>query len=124
MDGLTEQTRTRNQVREHYEIEKELAARLRNASREERRHLYSSLYDDLLRRIPHHPMLLQEGALVWTGGLGQPQRRRACFMPVRFNFLVGKRPFSTVQRRLPVHMLEEPQPEFRPNLRTFGWEKL
>ena len=49
--------RTREQVREHYEIEKEIAARLRAAAREERVHLYGELYDELFRRVPHHPQL-------------------------------------------------------------------
>ena len=52
--------RTMQQLREHYEIEKELASRLRNASREERRVLYSSLYDELFQRVPHHPQLTQK----------------------------------------------------------------
>ncbi|MCB0065397.1 MAG: class I SAM-dependent methyltransferase [Caldilineaceae bacterium] len=48
--------RSLEQLREHYEIEKELANRLRNASREERRGLYNEVYDERLRRIPHHPL--------------------------------------------------------------------
>jgi SAM-dependent methyltransferase len=53
-------TRTMQQLREHYEIEKELASRLRSASQEERRVLYSSLYDELFQRVPHHPQLTQK----------------------------------------------------------------
>ncbi len=34
-------------VRQHYEVEKELADRLRQASREERRTLYGAVYDEL-----------------------------------------------------------------------------
>lgn len=49
--------RTQEQIREHYEVEKELASRLRNAPREERRRLYTSLYDELMARVPHHPRL-------------------------------------------------------------------
>jgi SAM-dependent methyltransferase len=48
-------SRTLEQLREHYEIEKDLASRLRSASSEERRHLYSALYDELYRRVSHHP---------------------------------------------------------------------
>jgi SAM-dependent methyltransferase len=44
-------------VRRHYEIEKALAARLRAASKEERRALYPALYDELLRQVPDHPLL-------------------------------------------------------------------
>ena len=49
--------RTPEQIREHYEIEKKLASQLRDATREERRSLYSSLYDELFRRVPSHPQL-------------------------------------------------------------------
>ncbi|MFH0786559.1 MAG: methyltransferase domain-containing protein [Pseudomonadota bacterium] len=45
---------------EHYLIERELADKLRQASREERSHLYASLYDELFRRVPHHPQLTQK----------------------------------------------------------------
>jgi SAM-dependent methyltransferase len=50
-------SQTPEQVREHYEVEKELAARLRAADAPERRSLYTAVYDELLRRIPHHPLL-------------------------------------------------------------------
>src|SRR5438046_1687326 len=49
--------RTPSQLREHYEIEKELAARLRAAGQAERRTLYHSVYDERLRRIPAHPLI-------------------------------------------------------------------
>ena len=44
--------RTAAQIRAHYEIEKELASRLRGASKAERRTLYASLYDELFRAFP------------------------------------------------------------------------
>lgn len=47
--------RTREQLRNHYEVEKELAARLRTSTREERSKLFGVLYDELLRRVPDHP---------------------------------------------------------------------
>lgn len=49
------------QLREHYEIEKGLAERLRLSSRPERALLYPRLYDELFRRVPHHPMLQRRG---------------------------------------------------------------
>jgi SAM-dependent methyltransferase len=49
--------RSREEVLEHYTVEKELAERLRHASREERRGLYTSVYDELLQRVRHHPLL-------------------------------------------------------------------
>jgi len=45
------------QIREHYEIEREIADRLRNSSADERKTLYTWAYDELLRRVPHHPCL-------------------------------------------------------------------
>jgi SAM-dependent methyltransferase len=48
------------QIRQHYEIEKALAARLRNSTREERKHLYNSLYDEMFRRVDVHPQLLEK----------------------------------------------------------------
>jgi SAM-dependent methyltransferase len=38
-------------------IEKELAARLRDATRQERQSLYTVVYDELFRRLPDHPQL-------------------------------------------------------------------
>jgi SAM-dependent methyltransferase len=52
--------RTPEQIREHYEIETELAGRLRDASKEERRVLYSSLYDEMFQRVPSHPQLTRK----------------------------------------------------------------
>ena len=48
--------RSEDQLREHYRIERELADRLREASRAERRVLYSLVYEELLQRVPHHPL--------------------------------------------------------------------
>jgi SAM-dependent methyltransferase len=49
--------RSKEQVLEHYQIERELAQKLRHASREERRGLYTEVYDELLKRVRHHPLL-------------------------------------------------------------------
>jgi SAM-dependent methyltransferase len=51
------ETRTYERIREHYCIEKELAARLRAAPKEERRDLYTTVYDELFKRVPDHPQL-------------------------------------------------------------------
>jgi len=45
------------QLREHYAIERELADRLRQSPREVRGDLYRQVYDELFRRVPHHPQL-------------------------------------------------------------------
>ena len=54
-----DEKRTPEQLRDHYEIEKELAARLRRATKEERKRLYGPLYDELFRRVSHHPQLTE-----------------------------------------------------------------
>jgi SAM-dependent methyltransferase len=51
---------TSEQLKENYEIEKELAKRLRESSREERSTLYASLYDEFYRRV--HPQLAQKSS--------------------------------------------------------------
>jgi SAM-dependent methyltransferase len=55
--------RSAAQLREQYEIEKSLAARLRTASRADRRELYSSAYDELFRRVPHHSQLTKKASV-------------------------------------------------------------
>jgi SAM-dependent methyltransferase len=52
--------RTPALIEEHYLIEKGLADRLRRASRDERRHLYTAVYDELYRRVPAHPQLTRK----------------------------------------------------------------
>lgn len=51
------ETRTPEQLWEHYLIEKDLATMLRSASKAERGGLYSSVYEELFRRVAHHPQL-------------------------------------------------------------------
>lgn len=55
--------RTSEQIKEHYEIERDLAKRLLNAPWQERSHLASSLYDELYRRVPHHPQHIQKNSV-------------------------------------------------------------
>lgn len=45
--------------RQHYEVERELAARLRASTREERRTLVGELYSELFARVPDHPRLVR-----------------------------------------------------------------
>jgi SAM-dependent methyltransferase len=51
------ESRSFERIREHYLIERELAARLRAAGKDERRELYSKVYDELFRLVPDHPQL-------------------------------------------------------------------
>jgi len=73
---MASQSRTPEQLREHYAIERELAARLRDSSPEERRHLYSALYDEMFRRVPLHPQLTQKAS--------PEEMRRAVESQIRF----------------------------------------
>jgi SAM-dependent methyltransferase len=52
VDGTPQERQER--IRRHYEIEVELAARLRQAERGERQRLYGELYDELFTRVPWH----------------------------------------------------------------------
>ncbi|WP_395745353.1 class I SAM-dependent methyltransferase [Prosthecobacter sp.] len=56
------ETRTPEQLRQHYEVERELADRLRRASKEQRRTLYSEVYDELFKRVPQHPQHTNEAS--------------------------------------------------------------
>lgn len=50
-------TRSMEQIKEHYLIEVELAERLRNAPQERRGPLYIEVYEELFARVPHHPQV-------------------------------------------------------------------
>ena len=52
---MSEERRGQSELRAHYEVERELAARLRSATRAERPALYSAVYDELFRRVGSHP---------------------------------------------------------------------
>jgi SAM-dependent methyltransferase len=59
---VAESQRSPEQVREHYEVEKALAAQLRGGTADERKQLYGKLYDELYRRVPHHPQLTRKAS--------------------------------------------------------------
>ena len=48
---------TPDEIREQYELEKELAGRLRRASSAERHRLYAQVYDEFYRRFPRHALI-------------------------------------------------------------------
>ena len=54
----TRDERSCERLRAHWEIERELADRLRAASRDERTTLYGAVYDELFRRVPDHPQVI------------------------------------------------------------------
>jgi SAM-dependent methyltransferase len=67
--------RTEDELRQHYEVEKELADRLRHATATERRTLYTALYNELLTRVPRHPQLTMKTDPAATAALVHAQLR-------------------------------------------------
>lgn len=57
-----DETRTPEQLWEQYLVEKDLAMKLRRAAKAERAELYSSAYDELFRRVPHHSQLSKKAS--------------------------------------------------------------
>lgn len=53
----SELDRTPERLRHHFQVEKELAARLRHSTRAERTSLFKTLYGELFERVPDHPRL-------------------------------------------------------------------
>ena len=67
---------TAAQVREQYEVERELGDRLRNAAtREERRPLYGEVYGELRERLAHHPLVVQSQDTLAQSVAAAPQVR-------------------------------------------------
>ncbi len=54
---MSQSSRSPERLRHHYEVEKELAARMRASTREERTELFKTLYGELFERVPDHPRL-------------------------------------------------------------------
>ncbi len=54
--------RSLDRLRDHYSVEKQLADRLRNSTKDERAGLYRSVYDELFRRVPDHPQLTRRAS--------------------------------------------------------------
>src|SRR6266516_5554273 len=60
MRRRTPRSPDQNHALQHYQVEVELADRLRSASKEERRAgLYASIYRERIERIPMHPLLVR-----------------------------------------------------------------
>jgi SAM-dependent methyltransferase len=49
--------RTLDQIKNHYLVETAIAKRLKESSREERKQIYATMYDELFRQVPDHPRL-------------------------------------------------------------------
>jgi SAM-dependent methyltransferase len=52
--------RTPERIRWHYQVERELADRLRHAPAGSRRNLYPQVYEEMYQRVPDHPQLLRK----------------------------------------------------------------
>jgi len=59
---MLDDERTFEQIKHHYVIEKELSNKLRTASKEDRCHLYTSLYDEFYERVPIQPQLINKAS--------------------------------------------------------------
>ena len=49
--------RSFDQVKNHYLIEKSISRRLKKSSREERKLIYATMYEELFSKVPDHPRL-------------------------------------------------------------------
>ena len=54
---VANETRSPEELYEHYLVERDLADQLRHSTRDQRSILYSAVYNDLFRRLPNHPQL-------------------------------------------------------------------
>lgn len=68
-------TRTPEQILQHYTVEKELAATLRDAPKQERARLYAEVYDALFQRVPSHPQLTRQCSAAETREIVSQQMR-------------------------------------------------
>ena len=54
---VANETRSPEELYEHYLVERDLADQLRHSTRAQRSTLYTAVYNDLFRRLPNHPQL-------------------------------------------------------------------
>ena len=72
---MSHPTRSTEELKRHYEIERVLAHKLRHADRKERLELYPKLYDELYREVPFlktNPVTIDQGHLRATLRLLKP----------------------------------------------------
>lgn len=48
------------QIKNHYEVEKSIAERLKNSAREERKAIFANMYDELFAKVTDHPRLKEK----------------------------------------------------------------
>lgn len=67
--------RNAESLRRHYEVERELADRLRNAAPSDRPHLYRTVYNELFSRVPDHSQLSRKQSVELQQEATQRQMR-------------------------------------------------
>jgi len=67
--------RTLEQIRNHYEVEKAIATRIKKATREERKIIYRTMYDEVFKQVPDHPRLRSRENLKMTAVANQNKLR-------------------------------------------------
>jgi SAM-dependent methyltransferase len=67
--------RTLESLRHHFEVEKSLATRLRNSTRQERAELFKVLYEELFRLVPDHPRLTRVDQAAYQARVASTQMR-------------------------------------------------
>ena len=72
--------RTYESVLHHFEVERKIARRLKAADREQRKVIYSSMYDELFAKVPDHPRLTRRSDPLAT----QEMNRRKLHLLHRF----------------------------------------
>ncbi len=65
--------RTFEQIRNHYEVEKAIATRLKKATSEERKIIYQTMYDELFKQVPDHPRLKRREDTKMTARVNRAQ---------------------------------------------------
>jgi len=92
------EARTHDRLRAHYEVEVELANRLREAPPDARRRLYGRVYDELFARVPDHPQLTRRADRGKQAAYAQAQVGLVTqFLPPRGHFVeIGAGDCATV----------------------------
>ncbi|MBW4643042.1 MAG: class I SAM-dependent methyltransferase [Goleter apudmare HA4340-LM2] len=76
------------QIKKHYEIEKGLAQKLLASQKEERKYLYTYLYDQLFQLVPHHPQIfIKENTKIASTKIAQKMKLLSKYLSKNVVFL-------------------------------------
>ena len=67
--------RTYEQIRNHYDVERALADKLRGSTRDERKTIYVTMYDELFAKVPDHPRLTRRNDAAMTRAANRKKQR-------------------------------------------------